>query len=221
MDYVLSLPSELQVNIFYLDHDPAEAARSHCDRHVVKMILESAQMLSTAWHELNPELLDTDIGSTDPAYPAEDLRSRLAAGLSFGISHYIGNQRIYEPTHRNHPSAVWARSSTGNYDWLWRLATCLLEEYTFRYGKQHASRHAIRALEFPPPACTVDAQSEPPAAMPDEAIVLDDDGYIDAVASYRNYYCTEKRPLLTYTRRPVPTWNAEFAVFKEVSVARV
>lgn len=36
------------MNIFYLDHDPAEAARLHCDKHVGKMLVESAQMLSTA-----------------------------------------------------------------------------------------------------------------------------------------------------------------------------
>jgi|TARA_R110000744_G_scaffold207226_3_gene325846 hypothetical protein len=36
------------MNIFYLDRDPKIAAQMHCDRHVVKMILESAQMLSTA-----------------------------------------------------------------------------------------------------------------------------------------------------------------------------
>ena len=36
------------MNIFYLDHDPRIAAKYHCDKHVVKMILESAQMLATA-----------------------------------------------------------------------------------------------------------------------------------------------------------------------------
>lgn len=36
------------VNIFYLSNDPVEAARWHLDRHVVKMILEYAQLLSTA-----------------------------------------------------------------------------------------------------------------------------------------------------------------------------
>jgi len=35
------------MNIFILDEDTALCARYHCDRHVVKMILESAQMLST------------------------------------------------------------------------------------------------------------------------------------------------------------------------------
>ena len=39
------------MNIFYLSHDPDEAARVMYNRHVVKMILESAQLLCTAHHE--------------------------------------------------------------------------------------------------------------------------------------------------------------------------
>lgn len=40
------------MNIFVLDTDPAIAASMHCDQHLHKMILESAQMLSTAAHLL-------------------------------------------------------------------------------------------------------------------------------------------------------------------------
>lgn len=36
------------MNIFVLDEWPHLAAKDHCDKHVVKMFLESAQMLSTA-----------------------------------------------------------------------------------------------------------------------------------------------------------------------------
>lgn len=36
------------MNIFILDKDPILAAKYHCDQHVPKMILEGAQMLSTA-----------------------------------------------------------------------------------------------------------------------------------------------------------------------------
>ena len=36
------------MDIFVLDRDPVVAAQMQCDRHVVKMVLESAQMLSTA-----------------------------------------------------------------------------------------------------------------------------------------------------------------------------
>ena len=38
------------MNIFYLDKDPVVAARVQYNKHVVKMILESAQMLCTAHH---------------------------------------------------------------------------------------------------------------------------------------------------------------------------
>lgn len=38
------------MNIFVLDTDPKIAASYHCDKHVLKMILESAQMLCTALH---------------------------------------------------------------------------------------------------------------------------------------------------------------------------
>ena len=38
------------MNIFVLHDDPVQAAKYHCDRHVVKMILETGQMLSTALH---------------------------------------------------------------------------------------------------------------------------------------------------------------------------
>jgi len=50
----------IQMNIFYLDEDPKTCAEAHCDKHVVKMILEYAQILSTAhrvidfetsWHD--------------------------------------------------------------------------------------------------------------------------------------------------------------------------
>ena len=41
------------MNIFYLDDDPQLAAQYHCDKHVSKMIVESAQLLSTAHHVLD------------------------------------------------------------------------------------------------------------------------------------------------------------------------
>jgi hypothetical protein len=38
------------MNIFVLNDNPRLAARAHADRHVIKMITETAQMLSTALH---------------------------------------------------------------------------------------------------------------------------------------------------------------------------
>lgn len=41
------------MNIFYLSNEPSECAKQHCDKHVVKMILETAQLLSNAHHMLD------------------------------------------------------------------------------------------------------------------------------------------------------------------------
>lgn len=43
------------MNIFYLDKNPVTSAKAMTDKHVVKMILESAQLLCTAHHVLDGE----------------------------------------------------------------------------------------------------------------------------------------------------------------------
>lgn len=47
-----SFPQD-SMNIFVLDTSPTRAAKFHCDKHVVKMVLESAQLLSTAHQVLD------------------------------------------------------------------------------------------------------------------------------------------------------------------------
>ena len=44
------------MNIFILDNDPVIAAQMQCDKHVVKMIVESAQMLSTVHRMLDGKM---------------------------------------------------------------------------------------------------------------------------------------------------------------------
>lgn len=39
------------MNIFYVDEDARAAARALCDRHVIKMVLETAQIMSTVCHK--------------------------------------------------------------------------------------------------------------------------------------------------------------------------
>lgn len=41
------------MNIFFLSNDPSDCAVQHCNKHVVKMILEYAQLLSNAHHMLD------------------------------------------------------------------------------------------------------------------------------------------------------------------------
>ena len=49
------------MNIFFLDKRPDNAAEMHCDKHCVKMILEYAQLLSTAHRVLDGENVHPDL----------------------------------------------------------------------------------------------------------------------------------------------------------------
>ena len=42
------------MNIFVLDYDTKTCAQMHCDKHCVKMILETAQLLCGVHHMINP-----------------------------------------------------------------------------------------------------------------------------------------------------------------------
>lgn len=54
------------MNIFVLDHDIRTCAQYHCDQHVVKMILESVQLLCTT---LNKRGFATPYRSTHSKHP--------------------------------------------------------------------------------------------------------------------------------------------------------
>ena len=54
------------MNIFFLDKTPEKSAEYLCDKHVPKMLLESAQMLSTALHS---HTMGISTGIYKEAYP--------------------------------------------------------------------------------------------------------------------------------------------------------
>lgn len=43
------------MNVFFLDRDIQKSAQAHCDKHVNKMILESAQLMASVHHMTDPE----------------------------------------------------------------------------------------------------------------------------------------------------------------------
>lgn len=67
------------MNIFILDTNPILAAQAHCDQHLHKMILESAQMLSTAAHKFFPHLKGHIYA---PAYEKHPCTQWVSADLS-------------------------------------------------------------------------------------------------------------------------------------------
>jgi hypothetical protein len=89
------------MNIFLLDFNPRKAAEYHCDKHVVKMILETAQLLYTAHWMLNPEVLPAE------SYKKTHVNHPCAIWVRESLSNYIwlaelGKCLCAEYTHRYH-----------------------------------------------------------------------------------------------------------------------
>jgi len=176
------------MNIFYLHNDPKTCAELHNDKHVVKMILEYAQLLSTAHRVLDGVLIDgqSPSGRKKKIYLLADNR----------------NTNLYATTHINHPSAIWVRHSYENYEWLYKLFIAVLNEYTYRYGRIHATARLIDALSIPPTHIPKGVGfTEPTPAMPDEFKVSG-----NSVRSYINYYVGAKKHLASWKKRQTPEW---------------
>jgi hypothetical protein len=178
------------MNIFYLHSDPKICASMHNDKHVVKMILEYAQLLSTAHRILDGKLVEgvSKSGRKAKRYELPDTRDSV----------------LYTATHANHPSAVWARKSQANYNWLFDLFKECLDEYSNRYGKVHATSRLHDHLRVSPNNISTDSFTEPPPAMPDDYKVPG-----DSVTSYRNYYINDKMKMSRWTNAPMPEWFAD------------
>jgi hypothetical protein len=176
------------MNIFYLDHDPVKCAMYHGDKHCVKMILESAQLLSSAHRVLdgNEITKKTANNRTMTTYSHPDPTRE---------------SELYKMTHRNHPCAIWSRETSENYKWLVSLTDALIDEYRFRYGKDHAVLAKMPLLRQLPNNIKVGDFTQPAQAMPDAYRV---DG--DSQSAYREYYRNDKKAMFAWKNRNRPEW---------------
>ena len=178
------------MNIFYLHNNPEECAKLHNNKHVVKMILEYAQLLSTAHRFLDGIQIVglSKSGRKQTRYELSDTRD--------GI--------LYRSTHINHPSAIWVRKSPENYLWLANMLIALCEEYTYRYSKTHKVERdglCYVLLKNIPKNIGNEGWSEPTPAMPDEFKVPG-----DSIQAYINYYVGAKKHLANWKKRTIPSW---------------
>ena len=109
---------------------------------------------------------------------------------------------LYSATHVNHPSAIWARSSVENYNWLVDHFFALMQEYSYRYEKQHKCFGELSYMLQSPPKNLKDwDMTVIPSAMDTKYIVSD-----DPVVNYRNYYKAGKTHLHSWKKREAPEW---------------
>lgn len=99
------------MNIFATDEDPVVSAENLDDLRVNKMVLETAQILSTAC-------------------------------AVYGVS----SNKLYKPTHVNHPSSKWARESRKNFIWLCCHGIALAEVFSEYISKDSRKQHASLSI---------------------------------------------------------------------------
>lgn len=196
------------MNIFVLDTNPGLCATYHCDKHVVKMILEYTQILLMSYYRFNG-LTTKDLGSNTPLV-TEIFKD-------FPRRNTDGSPNPYKISHMNHPCTIWASKSKKNFEWLLALLGYLHSEYYLRYKSKNLDAavldqnltHACYPiymwitktysnLKFESEAVTQFA-----LAMPDYII----NKYSDPVEAYRMYYILEKSVFAKWSSpRRVPEW---------------
>ena len=169
------------MNIFVTDADPIQSARNLPDKHIVKMPLETCQMLSiiySDWYYGVGKLYKSD-------------------GVPYRTSH---------GAFRNHPCTQWAAANQYNLSWLIVHGIALCNEYTARYDKVHTCFDVImqaaviyqRSFDDD----YVDAYHNVTSftrAMP-ESIKFDTS--IDTITAYKQYLNTKPWLATNYLRIP-------------------
>ena len=170
------------MNIFVLSTDPRRAAKMHCDKHCVKMILESVQLLYSVWWFY--------ITNFNSCWPDDTIKVE-----------------PYKATHMNHPCAIWTRCNKNHYNWLIKMCKELCKEYSIRYNKIHKSElhlNYLKNIGYPSELEIENSLTEKVATIktPNKCdfficaienkifnkCVVYKNNQIDCVNTYRNYY---------------------------------
>jgi hypothetical protein len=171
------------MNIFVTDKDPYKAAKNLCDKHVSKMIVETAQMLANCFSLETLEAQDCP-------------RSQK------------GNARKH--SYSKHPCTIWAAKTKSNMIWLTRHGLAMSREKKFRTDKVHFSEQFIKWCMFNMHRSTVPAGPLTEFAV---AISQDQKcrthprfDTLSIVEKYREYYNHDKSRFAKWTKREAPSW---------------
>ena len=172
------------MNIFILHPHFKINARYYCDKHIIKMITEHCQMLSTCWREKYKDLYSS----------SEDAINIL-----------------YKSTHKNHPCNTWLMDDINNVIYLIFLTEYLLDEYEYRFEKKDNFINARQILKFIrrelklPTVYIYEFPKTFVQVMPDKYKTIDKDIFHTSTA-YRGYFRNEKSNLFNWTKRDRPDW---------------
>ena len=125
------------MNIFYLDKDPFKAAKVQYNKHVVKMILESAQMLCAAHHILgNPD--DVPYKLAHKNHPSTIWARENASNYEWLFHHFCALSKEYKKRYGKihmsytkcfHPLSLLPKDLDGTWCGITKMPQCMPDEY--------------------------------------------------------------------------------------------
>lgn len=173
------------MNLFLLSWNIAECAAYHCDKHVVKMILELTQMLFCAHIVSGSDLSDIPVPKYKKTHESHPVSIWVRETLSnYYFTACLGLQLCNEYTRRY-----------SKYD----------KDGNIKEVKIHSCQQCLQWLLSNPPAIPQGVITEPAVAMYDGLKVYVN-GKLDPVASYRNCYNKEKSRFAKWKMGGVPQW---------------
>ena len=169
------------MNIFVTDPCPIQSARNLPDKHIVKMPLETCQMLAIIY--------------SDWYYGVGKLYKK--DGTPYATK---------RGAFRSHPCTIWAAENQYNLAWLIEHGLALCDEYTARYGKVHTCQDVIYQAESIYRRCfdgdTTDAATRVDKftrAMPE---YIKYNNTINTIEAYKIYLNTKPWLATNYLRIP-------------------
>ena len=168
------------MNIFVTDPSPYASAQVLPDKHIVKMPLETCQMLSIVCSE--------------------------KWGHGYGEIHRLDGQpyKTEKGAFRNHPCTVWANECLANTWWLLTHGYEMCKEYRHRYNKTHSCEDTLLEVGKLVPY-TLDRPQGFVFAGPDQ---FKYDTSIDIFTQYKRYIASKPWASTNYLRDPSkkPSW---------------
>jgi hypothetical protein len=173
------------MNLFFLDIDPKKCAEYHCDKHVVKMLLEIVQMLYTAHHILGSQNLPEN------CYKKVHVRHPTCIWIRENKNNYTFATTVasflaqeytfrYNKIHKCEEHVLWLHNNFPNFNGIADYS----ETVTLSSNKILQSN----------------GLSQVPLAMPFDCKLK------DTIQSYRKYYLVYKKRFARWTNREVPIW---------------
>jgi hypothetical protein len=173
------------MNLFFLDIDPKKCAEYHCDKHVVKMILELVQMLYTAHNVLKTQDLPDDSYRSFSAKHPTCIWIRQNA-VNYNYATTVAKHLCEEYTYRYNR----IHTCEKHVDWLKANLPTFnkIETYT------------------PQTILSYNKKFQDLGHTPVPLAMYDDVKYPDTFKSYRFYYIVHKREFARWTSRQQPWW---------------